>query len=148
MESDMECIVYKKGYKYQLTDAYQVKIPITPKANIYSPTGFIELSSDGILTVQHGYAWDGPSGPTIDTKTFMRGSLVHDALYQLMRELLLDSTIYRKPADKILRQICREDGMSYVRAWWVYKGVRVGARASSDPENKRKIFRAPKGCRD
>ncbi len=27
-----------------------------------------------------------PNGPTIETKTFMRASLVHDALYQLMRE--------------------------------------------------------------
>jgi hypothetical protein len=57
---------------------------------------------------------------------------VHDALYQLMREKVL-SPQARLRADEILRDICLEDGMSKVRAWWVFKGVRVGARKSSLP---------------
>ena len=60
-----------------------------------------------------GYGRDGPSGPTLDTRDFIRGSLVHDALYQLMREGLLDHSIHR------------EDGMTALRAWWVYQGVRL-----------------------
>ena len=38
------------------------------------------------MIVEKDYAWDGPSGPTIDTSNSMRASLVHDVLYQAMRE--------------------------------------------------------------
>ena len=70
-------------YKYQLTDDYYIRIDIRPGQDL--EFRFLSLSSDGILTIRKSYAWDGPSGPTIDTMDFMRGSLVHDALYQLMR---------------------------------------------------------------
>jgi len=67
-----------------------------------------------------GYAPDGPSGPTLDTANFMRGSLVHDTLYQLMREGLLNHNLPREAADRILQSLYREDGMLALRAWWVY----------------------------
>lgn len=59
--------------------------------------------------------------------TLMRGSLVHDALYQLMRENHLDEDRWRPTADDILRRLCREDGMSAIRAWYVYQGVGNGS---------------------
>jgi len=142
----MECISYKKGYKYQLVEAYSVEIPITPEADISSPSEFITLTTNGLLTMEKGYAWDGPSGPTIDSRNFMRGSLVHDALYQLMREELLDNVATRGPADRLLQKICKEDGMSSIRAWWVYKGLRIGGDPASDPDNKRPVTKAPKEC--
>ena len=76
-------IRYKDGYKYQLVQDYEVRIEITGH-NVKSD--FIELTSDGRLKIKKYYCWDGPSGITVDTKNFMRGSLIHDALYQLMRE--------------------------------------------------------------
>ena len=57
------------------------------------------LNTKGHLIIKRSYAWDGPSGPTIDTKNFMRGSLVHDALYQLMRHEHLSSDEWRAVAD-------------------------------------------------
>ena len=78
---------------------------------------------DATLDINKGYAWDGPRGPTIDTKTNMRASLVHDALYQLMREGLLPQH-YRKAADKELYRIMIEDGACKWRAWYYYMGVR------------------------
>ena len=58
----------------------------------------------------------------------MRGSLVHDALYQLMREEYLPLE-RREYADSLLRQMCRTDGMNAMRAAVVYWGVRrFGAR--------------------
>ena len=51
-------------------------------------------------------AGDGPSGPAIDTKNFMRASLVHDALYQLMRLGTLDKS-RRQYADRLLQTIRR-----------------------------------------
>jgi len=49
----------------------------------------LKADSDGGLLIKAGYSWDGPSGSAIDTKNFMQGSLVHDALYQLLRENIL-----------------------------------------------------------
>lgn len=131
---------YKKGYKYQLVENFTLQIKIYSKDNI--DTRYMGLTNYGLLTIKAGYAWDGPSGPTIDTKNFMRGSLVHDALYQLMRNSHISQT-HRKYADRLLRSICREDGMSRARAWWVYQGVRFAGGASTDPRSKKKILTAP-----
>ena len=76
----------------------------------------------------------------------MRGSLIHDALYQLMREKHLDHRTYRPVADKILQRLCREDGMSRLRAWWVYQGVRLFADPASEPSSDKPVTLAPKGC--
>ena len=140
----MECISYKERYKYQLFEPYKTIIDIKPDKDI--TTDYIDFSKDGNLVIKKGYAWDGPSGPTIDTLNFMRGSLVHDALYQLMREEYLDKNMYREPADKLLQKMCKQDGMSSLRAWWVYLGVHIGGDPSADPANKKPIIKAPQSC--
>lgn len=105
-------------------------------------TSLLRLSREGKLLVLDGYAWDGPSGPAIDTTNFMRGSLVHDVLYQLIRLGQLDSS-WRDHADKILRELCIEDGMSTVRAWWVYTSVKSFAQRAARPSSEPQIFKAP-----
>ena len=80
------------------------------------------------------------------TLTFMRGSLVHDALYQLMQEKYLDLNIHREAADRILQKICKEDGMWSLRAWWVYHAVRLLGKPAANPADKRPVTRAPEGC--
>lgn len=136
----MKRIAYRAGYKYQLAEDYSVELAFAPSGDIRSD--FIAFNRMGVLTVYMGYAWDGPSGPSIDTANFMRGSLVHDALYQLMRERLLGPE-YRKAADVALHDICRQDGMSGLRAWWVYNGVRMGGGPSADPMNDKPVLWAP-----
>jgi len=140
----MKCIKYKAGYKYQLQADYSVTIPIKPAVDII--TEYITLNTPGLLFLKEGYAWDGPSGPTVDTLTFMRGSLLHDALYQLMREGHLDPDIHREMADKILHDTCVEDGMWSFRAWYVYQAVHLFARESADPAQEHPLILAPKGC--
>ncbi|HEY5655314.1 MAG TPA: hypothetical protein VIS04_05715 [Woeseiaceae bacterium] len=134
-------IRYRDGYKYQLVSAYEVQIGAAPAQNIISD--YIDLSTDGVLTMKKGYAWDGPSGPTIDSRNFMRGSLVHDALYQLIRHeyLTLD---WKELADRELQRLCREDGMSALRAWWVYRGVKWFGKPAVMPEAKKPILTAPR----
>ena len=114
-----------KGYKYQLTERYCVQTPIKPAQKIVSP--FIRLGKGGSLQILKGYAWDGCSGPTWDDKKNMRGGLVHDACYQLLREGYLGDIEgkRRKIADQLLREICIEDGMSKIRAWYYYHAVRL-----------------------
>lgn len=108
-------------YKYQVADTFSTFINIYPKSDIKTP--WIELSKQGVLTIKKGYCWDGATG-AIDTETFMRGSLFHDALYQLMHDKYLPYS-YRKKADKLLYDVCREDGMSWFRARYVYAAVRM-----------------------
>ena len=140
----MKCISYNGGYKYQLKQPCVVVIEIKPAIPI--DLDYIALDSTGRLTIKKGYAWDGPSGPTIDIKSFMRGSLVHDALYQLMREECLDKSACRANADKSLRMICVEDRMWLPFAWWVYWVVRLLADPAADPAEKRCVEYAPKNC--
>ena len=133
-------IKYKGGYKYQLVSDYTEQVAILPSNNVQD--SFLSLSTNGHLTIRSGYAWDGPSGPTIDTKNFMRGSLVHDALYQLMR-LGLISASHREAADLELRRICREDGMSAIRARWVLEGLRWGGKKAANTRSRKKVLTAP-----
>jgi len=117
----MERICYRAGYKYILAENYTIKTNIKPEKRI--ATAYIVLEVDGALTIEEGYPWDGASGPAVDTPDIMRASLVHDALYELMRMGLLDR-IHRLAADELLHKLCIEDGMQGVRAWYVYRGVR------------------------
>jgi len=132
-------IRYRDHYKYQMDEEWWVDTPITNAA--CELPRFIALEASGRLTVRAGYAWDGPSGPTSDTKDFMRGSLAHDALYQLMREGLLAQK-WRKAADRLLHDLCRQDGMSWFRAWYVLKAVREFA-ASAAKRQSADILTAP-----
>lgn len=132
MDSNSEVEILKfttekyKKYKYRLVDTYTIYVQIYPPSDI--KTEFIELTSEkGLLSIKSGYMWNGPSGPAIDTPSFMRGSLVHDALYQLIREKHLDRS-YRKKADQLLRWICIKDGMYPWRAFYVYWIVRLFGR--------------------
>lgn len=122
----MKFIRYTSGYKYQLEELYRHPTGIKPIDGM-SGNRFVGLAPDGMLTIAAGYAWDGASGPAIDTNTIMRGSLVHDALYQLigLGVLTVDD---REAADQLLRDICIEDGMWRIRAAWVYAAVRAFGR--------------------
>ena len=74
----------------------------------------------------------------------MRASLVHDALYQLMRREELNTRTHRKPADKLFRNICKLGGVSSRTANFWYKGLRKFGKPAASPANKKKIHRAPK----
>jgi len=112
-------IFYKSGYKYQITREYTCFVGIF---NYEYESDFLKLTPTGWLTVKKYYCFDGPSGPTIDTKTNMRGALIHDALYQLMR-LGVIAEKYADTANKLFKQICREDGMCWLRAQLYFWGV-------------------------
>lgn len=133
-------ILYRSNYKYQLAQTYHVWTRVTPSQHIVHP--WIELETNGRLTIKFGYAWDGPSGPALDTKSFMRASLVHDALFQLMRLQAL-SPDWRDEADAEMHRVCREDGMSRVRAWYTYQIVRRFGASAASPASARPVEIAP-----
>jgi hypothetical protein len=141
----VDCIHYRGGYKYQLAAPFAVTTKIRPETEKHVDQ-FVRLTTDGRLEIGAGYAWDGPSGPTVDTPTFMRGSLVHDALYQLMRDADLDRKRWRRAADQELVRLCREDGMGRVRSRWVLAGVRWFAGRATSEGGRKPVVAAPHRC--
>lgn len=121
----MAKIWFSKGYKYQLKRDYHHILHFDTECFAVSP--FLSLSGRD-LKIRRGYAWDGASGPTWDDKTNYRGSLVHDALYQLMQMDLLPR-VFQVEADEELALVCIEDGMWKTRARVWEKAVnRFGKR--------------------
>ena len=135
-------IRYRSKYKYQLASEYKIKISIRPATDI--TTDFIDLDTAGNLLVKEAYAWDGPSGPVKDTTMNLRASLVHDALYQLMRHEKLKARTHRKAADQEFKRICKEDGVPKHWASIWYKGLRKFGKPAANPENKKRVHRAPR----
>jgi hypothetical protein len=125
------------AWKYQLVEDFEIQLPFMPPRNI--ATEFVRFYRDsvkplpGYLALKRYYAWDGASGPCPDTRPVMRGALVHDALYQLIRLDLLPREPYRKLADGALRDICIQSGMNPIWARIIYWGVRVFAGKGAEP---------------
>ena len=136
-------IVYKKGYKFQLTRNCTFRTPITPTLSI--TTKLIQLDTKGVLTIKGMYAWDGPTGiPRFKwlLRKLMRSSLVHDAFYQLLRNERI-STSFRKDVDKLFKDMSREDGMFWWSASIAYFFVRKFGKYAADPANKKKEIKSP-----
>lgn len=135
----MPQIQYRKlrGYKYQTTHHTSCQLPkdlftqLPEGATIATRSKFVILSlPQRCININKGYCWDGPSGPTIDTDSFMRGSLFHDAWYQIFREYEYYRG-FKDDADRMLQRHCIEDGMYRWRANLVYWGVKTfGGRSA------------------
>lgn len=136
----MERIAYRAGYKYQLAETYGVKVSVFPNEEIGDE--YLLLSREGSLIITKGYAWDGPSGPAFDTPSFMRASLVHDALYQLMRSGKLARS-NRDKVDEEMYRLCLEDGMWSARAWWVLQGAKRFAGGAAGKGARKQVLHAP-----
>ncbi len=117
-----------KNWKYQLLDEV---ITETPIIHFSYRCEFFEINTDGMLAVRRGYCWDGPSGPTWDSPGSLRPSLVHDVLYQMLRDQILPQHL-RAVADEVFYNLMKYTGMGKIRAWYFYKAVRLfGGRAAA-----------------
>jgi hypothetical protein len=85
---------------------------------------FAYLTMGGVLHILPGFEWDGPSGPTLATESTLRASLVHDALYRMMRERVIPRRC-RAEADRQLRVLMIADGAPRLRAWLFWLAVRL-----------------------
>ena len=83
-----------------------------------------------------------PSGPTIKTKSIMRGCCAHDAIYWLIRNGHLEPT-WKEAGDRLMLEIHTEDNVMYLRAKYFYKAVITFGDASIDPANRIKVKTAP-----
>jgi hypothetical protein len=139
MERD-KCLYFSGGYKYWVRQDFHIKLDVVP--TWYINLQFITMDTNGDTVIRQGYAWNGASGPTWDTLNSMIGSLVHDVLYQLIRLGLIDRN-YKEYADKVLHDLCTEDGMYSWRAdYWRWAVLKFGD-SSCLPSAEPKILVAP-----
>ena len=141
---------YKEGYKYiQAEYLFVCETDIFPEQDI--ATKFISLTTDGVLTTQPYFATDGASGPTIDDKTNRRGAWAHDALYELMRQGLLDIR-WRYKCDELLRDLSLQDAKEkhpnlypffYVRYNLWFKMVEWKAKKYATKKGENPVLTAP-----
>lgn len=132
-------IAYRAGYRYVLHDTYRVQTEIYPAEDVI--TDYVLLGTTGMLTIMAGYAWDGATNFP-DMRQIMRGTLAHDAVYELMRLGYLGPEC-REAADNLLRSICLEDEMVHVLAQAIYEGAQIGGRPYADPANDKPVLEAP-----
>jgi hypothetical protein len=127
------CYYDQRLLKYTVAETdYVFETPVRPAHAI--ETTYILLDTSGRLTARVGYAWDGPSNPGPDVPRFMRASLAHDALYQLMRMgRLPNSRRHRLHADRHFLSVLREDGAFPPLRWAAYHAVRLFSYRRSMP---------------
>lgn len=127
--------MFIESHKYKTLDEECFYIPEFAGMSITLP--FVRLV-DGKIYFNAYYTYDGPSGPTKDDDTNKIPALVHDGLYQMMREGVLDRK-YRKLADQVMRRMCLEHGMKPFRAWYYYVGLRLFGKKHTYPKKNSKL---------
>lgn len=131
---------YKEGYKFQTVDDYTVFVGITPpKALVFK---WAILSENGWLTIIHDYAWNGMSGIPLNIKSSIRGVLLHDACYQMIRLGYLEPK-WKDVADQVLYNCCVEDGMLKLLAKAILKAVETFGHPATTPAQEPPVLEAP-----
>ena len=133
-------IKYWEGCKYQLAETYIVSTPIIGER---VEDDFFTLQEDGTLIVYKGFSWDGASGPTFDTASSMRPSLVHDCFCIAMRNGKLSYEKWQDKVNDLFRDQCIEDGMWRWRANLWHSAVEFADAGNPDQGADREVLEAP-----
>lgn len=125
-------LLYRQGYKYRLERDWGCQTTILDWpytiASLDGGKPWVQLGVTGYLKFRAGYCYDGPSGPTIDTPPAMGPAAGHDGLYQGARlGHLPQEDSFRKRVDDWFYQFLLDEGISRLRAWTWYRGIRAGA---------------------
>lgn len=138
-------VFYTSGsYKYRI--ATEPHIVMTPITGFEYEDHYIKLEKSGRLTMKIGYAWNGASGPTIDTKSSIAPSGEHDAFYQLLSMKVIPMT-FRKTVDEFFHQRLKECGMWSWRAWLWWRAVHRAGGPAARSTSDLKVHSAPAGGR-
>ncbi len=143
-------IEYHRGVKYSLHAQYQHQTDL--RCTPYD-TDLLTLTVSGLLVIHPGYAWDGCSGPCIDTDAIMRAALVHDAIYELIRHGACPQS-QKALADRLFQTLYAEDAARLRFGWplqqlskwrddWVYWAVDHFGSSSVQPKAERPVLTAP-----
>ena len=123
----------KKGpWPYEVQEEHKHGWLHRPKAGsnsaqaIQDRKGRVVVTFHGVasVTLHAGYAWDGNSGPAVNTLTCLRASALHDAWCQAMGAHIFENNFRNWAAGASeYRRICVTDGMFRLRAGWRYLAV-------------------------
>ena len=113
------------NYKYKLEEDIAFS---TCVLDFDVSTEYIELKSHGVLVIRKGYMWDGVTGlPSFATDAMLkhtaRGSLLHDAFYQLIRLGLLPVELKDK-VDTEMKERFTQDGLNKIVVSMFYQAVK------------------------
>lgn len=135
---------YKDGYKYQTHAPFQAILPFSPRQPVANEfCSLVPQDGRSLLTIRAGYAWDGCSGPTLDSNCAMLACLVHDALYQFGREGHFSHiTGWRIMADAVLRDTAIAEGMWKWRAGLWHQAVRIAGGKHNAKPREVKVIRS------
>lgn len=133
-------IRYSEGYKYQLEALYACETPVT---GTLIEDDLFTLYESGLLVIRKGFAWDGASGPTFDSKSSMRASLVHDVFCICMRDGRLSYEKWQDTVNEFFRQQCIEDGMWHWRAGLWHAAVELADAGNPEQGRDRVVLTAP-----
>lgn len=134
-----ESIRYRSGYEYVLVEDAAFQTEHRPATKITH--GPITLDANGVLRLERGFAWNGPSGD-IDVPWTIAASSKHDALYQLIRAgLLAPST--RIIADADYGATVTRDGGWRWTGWVRTNILKRFARGASRPSAEPVVLSAP-----
>ena len=95
-----------KAYKYRTREDYTIKTPIVGYMVLKR---YFRLRSNGELWIKAGYAWNGTSGGVPDTRRNLGASLIHDCLYQMLRERFIPLRL-RGAIDELFGEHCKSLG--------------------------------------
>lgn len=124
----------KVQYKYVLGENTTIQLPLSFRG-IQADSKYFKLTKEGLLTIYKGYAWNG-ANIIPDTKRNLYPSLVHDCLYQLMREYLIPYTVKRQfIADTIFTSMCRKNGVPEWVCKTYMRALTKFGKKNSDPKN-------------
>lgn len=126
-------------FKYQLAETVIVHTSIRPKEAI--DLKFLSMDKNGVLIIKDGYGWDGSTG-SIDTNTNLPGSLVHDALCELINKGYLNR-MYQILADQLFREILEQDGMNPIRVKLHFMAVRKYDKSGLKKYKPKQALEAP-----
>jgi len=105
-------------YRYQLNGDYRLFCYEELGKEKQIITKYI-TAYHGFINIRHGYCWDGATG-AYNNQSIIRASLIHDAIYQLIREGVIKYHPHKKKGDKLFYDLCIEDGMSKFRALFYF----------------------------
>ena len=129
---------FRNKYKYQLAADITWQTEIKPAKNAETPR--VLLTTEGLLYVREGFAWDGCSGPVIDRPKNMRAGCVHDGLYLLMRAGELDHSWWQR-ADKEFARVLLESGNAEWLVNIYVKGLQFAKGKCAHPDARKVVFR-------
>ena len=110
------------------------RLPGTRVRHTDPDSGRVTVTWTVRLYTRAGYRYDGPSGPTFDDRSNMRGACYHDRLYGLLAKGALGPVgsiaweHNRRVADELLGQCMIEDGACTFRARYYVWAVKTFGR--------------------